>query len=224
VPSKIRDPERLKKGRERIVLAAIDLFDSKGFHETSVDEIAASCGFTVGAIYKYVRSKHDILYLVSDYENDAAANVFLRWTNPDIEPVAALIGAVRAYVRLTDSRHKIIRINYRYNYVLDQHARTGLFALEDELRHVLLSIMERAATREMAADPDMLVTLADNTLLLGQMWCINHRLYSTNFDLEAFIDVQLRILLSSLGVENSEAHLRMMSELEPVLEPDGGTP
>lgn len=47
--------------REEIITAARDLFSRKGFHGTSVPEIARAAGISTGLIYYVFPSKDDIL-------------------------------------------------------------------------------------------------------------------------------------------------------------------
>lgn len=53
--------------RTALIEAAADLFAQKGFHATSLEEIAQAAGFTRGAIYKNFGSKEDILIAVVDW-------------------------------------------------------------------------------------------------------------------------------------------------------------
>lgn len=46
--------------RERIVAAALDLFQSKGFEATTTKEIARKAGIAEGTVFNYFRTKDDI--------------------------------------------------------------------------------------------------------------------------------------------------------------------
>lgn len=50
-----------KNGRIRILTAARTLFDSHGFHQTSMAELAAAAQVSVGQIYRLFKSKEDII-------------------------------------------------------------------------------------------------------------------------------------------------------------------
>jgi TetR/AcrR family transcriptional regulator len=56
-----RDQQRAAK-REALIREAAKAFRSRGFHATSMDQIAASLGVTKGALYRYVSSKQEILF------------------------------------------------------------------------------------------------------------------------------------------------------------------
>lgn len=58
---KIRPRNRELK-REAVLRAAADLFNEKGFHPTSIDDVAKRLHVTKPTIYHYVENKDDILY------------------------------------------------------------------------------------------------------------------------------------------------------------------
>lgn len=70
--AKTKQTEQIK----RIVEAAADLFSTKGYLETSMEDIAETVGFTKGGAYYYFGSKADILYLIcSTYINSDLKNL-----------------------------------------------------------------------------------------------------------------------------------------------------
>jgi AcrR family transcriptional regulator len=54
-------PQHEKDGRSRILAAARDLFASKGFHQTSMAELAVAAQVSVGQIYRLFKGKEDII-------------------------------------------------------------------------------------------------------------------------------------------------------------------
>ncbi len=60
--------EQLKqKRREQIILTALKIFAKRGFHRTSVSEIAKAAGISKGLMYNYFDSKEDLLITVLEY-------------------------------------------------------------------------------------------------------------------------------------------------------------
>ena len=49
-----------------IKAAALQLFATKGYANTSLDELAANVGFTKGGVYYYFRSKEQLLLQLLD--------------------------------------------------------------------------------------------------------------------------------------------------------------
>jgi len=61
-----KTPSSIRDRRGATDRAALDVFQEKGFHATTVRDIGRAAGLTQGTIYNYVRSKEDILFLVCD--------------------------------------------------------------------------------------------------------------------------------------------------------------
>lgn len=54
-----RERERLRQ-RQDILDAAVELFSEKGYHNVSINEIAARSEFAIGTLYKFFKSKEDL--------------------------------------------------------------------------------------------------------------------------------------------------------------------
>lgn len=57
-PSRARNRARM----EEILSSAAKLFYSKGYHATTIEDVARDVGMLKGSLYYYIRSKEDLLY------------------------------------------------------------------------------------------------------------------------------------------------------------------
>ena len=67
--------EDITKKKERILVAARELFASKGYEDTTIAEIAGAAGVAVGTVYLYFGNKHEILVEVCLALNAVIAQV-----------------------------------------------------------------------------------------------------------------------------------------------------
>src|ERR1051325_10861273 len=66
-------PSAIEKNKSRIEEAARKLFIKQGFHATSMRNIAARAGTSLGNVYNYYRTKEEILgSIISKYQTDRA--------------------------------------------------------------------------------------------------------------------------------------------------------
>ena len=65
IPTTIKDQELVAQRRGEIIDVATRLFLDRGFHKTSIRDIARACPFNLASLYMYVTSKEDILFLVA---------------------------------------------------------------------------------------------------------------------------------------------------------------
>jgi AcrR family transcriptional regulator len=67
--------EYKREVRERILSAAEKLFSSKGYYDTSMDEIVAESRLSKGAIYSYFKSKEDLFVALHEKELEESITV-----------------------------------------------------------------------------------------------------------------------------------------------------
>jgi TetR/AcrR family transcriptional regulator, cholesterol catabolism regulator len=63
VPSPAKDADLIESKRQQIVKAACRLFFKKGYHRTTIREIALASGMSMGQLYHYISSRDDVLFL-----------------------------------------------------------------------------------------------------------------------------------------------------------------
>ncbi|MBN1106394.1 MAG: TetR/AcrR family transcriptional regulator [Deltaproteobacteria bacterium] len=63
VYSPAKDADLIDTKHQQIVHAACHLFFKKGYHRTTIREIAIASGMSMGQLYHYISSKDDVLFL-----------------------------------------------------------------------------------------------------------------------------------------------------------------
>ena len=64
VSTVVKDPDLIQRRHTQISMAGLRLFSQKGYHRTTVREIAEACGLGIGTLYSYIKTKEDILCIV----------------------------------------------------------------------------------------------------------------------------------------------------------------
>jgi AcrR family transcriptional regulator len=96
------DDAYLESQRRRITDAAIACFSREGFHRTTMQDIVRETGLSAGAIYRYFRSKEDIVAAIAD-EHHAPEAAVLADAEGSTDVTATLRELVHASLgRLTD--------------------------------------------------------------------------------------------------------------------------
>jgi AcrR family transcriptional regulator len=157
-------PTKGERTREAVMTAAADLFRERGFRETSLGDIGAAAGVSGPAIYRYFKSKGELLSVLIE-----EAAVLWRETvdevlNEDTPPVVTLErlidGAIALQLRNGNLRDVFVR-GYRY---LDDDARRRVARIERvrtaEWVHVLCEVRPGLSEEEARAA----VTMVDGML------------------------------------------------------------
>lgn len=199
IGSNVKDPERIRERRQQIVEAAVRLFSEKGFHKTTTREIAKASGLSNGALYEYVNSKEDILFLVCQHiHNEIVRQLDIHLTDADsgaaklrraIEGLFAVMQRMQADVLLIYQEAKSLPRPY-LREVLRQEQR-----IVEMFEHLL---QEGVKDGTLKVSCERIPLLAHNIVVMGQMWAF-HRWALKDVSFEQFAELQTSILMSASG-------------------------
>jgi len=200
------DETLVKLRRMQIIQGAAKVFVEKGYGRTNMRELAAACNMSIGALYHYVGSKEDILYLFINDGLSRLAEAVEGFSSRlgDISPTEALREFIKMYYRLIDDGQNLCLFTYQETKDLDSSAR----------RHVL-----DAAARDVAACEKLLrwgveagefkidnpTVVAHNIIVLGHMWAIRRWFLRKRCTLEEYIREETESILKAILVDTKVA-------------------
>lgn len=157
---------------EQIAVGALTLFKEKGFHATSIREIAAASGLSMGGLYEYINTKQDVLslvyrHLISGVESAA----------PD-ESVS-IENMLVALMEGTAQHAAEVQLVYRETASLDPEHRADLAESEKQQVAVIQAAIERdvAAGELEVDDPEFAahVIVFLTAFFPLRRWLLRHR-------------------------------------------------
>jgi len=178
--------------REEIITAARDLFSRKGYHGTSMPDIARAAGISTGLIYYIFPSKEEILIACS--ERVAALHLDLFTQTSDVaDPLQRFDRILRELYTSLDRGSKMLIIMYRDSSTLPRETRQRILAMIKNLDKRFLELFrEGQEAGVFARDIPHLHILAANVLGLAHLWALNKTWhFEPEVDLETYIDAQL---------------------------------
>lgn len=141
VAGNLKDMELLKERRRQLVEAATEVFGERGYERAGVNEIAERCGWSVGAMYRYVSSKEDILFLV-------CAEIFRRIGRESLaadlpgEPVDRLRTVYDKYCENIQTHRRQVLLMYREYGALSPAAQRYFIELESAVADSFRGLVE----------------------------------------------------------------------------------
>jgi TetR/AcrR family transcriptional regulator, cholesterol catabolism regulator len=185
--------------REEITRAARDLFSRKGFHGTSVPDIARAAGISTGLIYYIFPSKDDIL--LACCEEVATLHLdFFKQTVEIANPLERFDFIVRELYKDLDNSSKRILIMYRDSSILPREVRQNILAMIKNLdKHFLALFEEGQRAGVFRTDIPEPRVLAANVLGLGHLWALQKTWhFAPEIDLETYTSAQIAYFHSQL--------------------------
>ena len=190
--------------RDEIMAAAKEVFARKGFHDTTIADIAKRAGLAYGSIYWYFDSKDELFHALMAVEESAlrshvAAAVGAR---QDGDGEAPFRTAVQATFEFFESDKATVKLIFRDAYALGDRFEKHLGGIYerfiDDIENVIAVAQQRG---EMVAAPPRMVayTLA---ALIGQL---AHRRLSTDDGVSAaeVADFVVTLVLNGLRPRKS---------------------
>ena len=199
IKSSVKDKELIEIRRKEIVNAAVDLFVRKGFHNTTIREIAQKFGMSVGTLYEYIRTKEDILLLVCDYIN---VTVRMR-VKPSLsiteDSVQSLYNAIETYYRIMDEMQDYIIFLYQETKSLSHENREYIFKSEEDMTRIFEDILKQGIKQGVFdIEQKNILIVANNIMVKGQMWAFRRWMLQKNYTLERYIEVQSKSVLDHI--------------------------
>lgn len=139
--------------QKEIALAAVKLFEQKGYHATSVQDIADEVGLQKGSLYHYIHSKEDLLLQIAHEAITQFNDNMEAVLNTNLSAQEKLVKAVENHITVSvsnmetttvllreafslgDEQHQVIQdLTDKYvdlwTQILDEGSRTGEFTVQ----------------------------------------------------------------------------------------------
>lgn len=157
VKTKVTDPELVKKKQHQIVKGAIKVFRKKGFHASSIREIAKEARMSLGSLYDYIEKKEDILFLVHNEVLDEIYNSMESIAAKHDHPVDQLINVQKGLYELTSKLRDEMLFIYTETKSLERKYLKEILRRESEFVARYRKLIERGVEQGVfeCKNPDL---------------------------------------------------------------------
>lgn len=160
-----RSTAAMARRRQRILDAAIDLFQERGYLGTTVDDIAARAGVTKRTLYHHMGNKESILAEIHSAFIQAGLQRWEAAVNEGGSPTAVLRRLFQEHIRIVAAHRQAIAVFFEDSKHLGEKSRAEISAQRDRYEAILYTtISEGVAADEFRADLNVRVT---TLLILG---------------------------------------------------------
>jgi len=191
-----------EKGERRndILAAAKKVFARKGYHATTIAEIAKTAKLSYGSIYWYFDSKDALFHELMESEGEALrrhVTEALNTTPGAGSPDAPFRAAVRATFEFFEADRAVVKLLFRDSYALGDRFEKHLFGIFERFIDDIEAIVRDAQERGMVVEAPPRMIAFSVAALVGQ---IAHRRVVTDDGLPAGVvaDFVVSLLLNGL--------------------------
>ena len=203
ISPKVTNPRLVERTHQRIYRAAAKLFAKKGYHKTTMREIAQAAEINPAYLYKYVSSKDDILYLfylqVSDsFYRDQIERLEQDVDADPVDQMKRFVGEMflvttnrklrsRLLTLLTESRH------------LEKDSLRSVLTLEVRAVRAVEGLIRRGVDQGVFRVSDAGLT-ANLLMLQFALYPVRHWNLKHAMTAEQYVDLMVETVLDMLNV------------------------
>jgi AcrR family transcriptional regulator len=196
---------RASSRRRQLLDAAVMVMGKTGFHQMSMQDLAAEANVSVGLIYNYFGGKEDLLLAtivrILDVFRDQLAPV-MEAAGDDV--VAQLAAGIRRYIQIVDENLDGVVLTYRESRTLGPAGRTQIKELENATAAPLRAAIEAGISDGVFRDVDVDLTVFD-IMLIAHGWALKHWHFGPIYTVDEYIRLQTRHVLNSLVSDGRRA-------------------
>jgi AcrR family transcriptional regulator len=197
------DPELTETRQRQIVEGASKILFEKGFGKTSIRDIAAACGMSMGQLYHYISSKDDILYLMHRYSQEMWHQHLVEAGFEQMtDPIAKFEHALRMTMNYLSDNRDLYKFIFTESKYLDREHLRQVLELDNEnvvgfYKHLLSLIPgERITGREAMLAANLVSYICMFLALRG--WNLSLKGPADN---RAAVDFLVDFIFHGLGID-----------------------
>jgi AcrR family transcriptional regulator len=200
VRSKVDDAALVARRRSQVLGAAIELFSKRGYHATTVKDIAGRAGVSTGLVYQYFGDKEDILFLALQAVLDTYKERIPRAIEGTEDPLQRFRAAVHAYCRVIDANIAATVLVYRETKSLSRPRRDVIKRKETET-NALIEARVRDCIRAGLFEKVDAALLTYQIVMIAHAWALKAWHFAGTMTVDQYVDRNLALLLHPLLTE-----------------------
>jgi len=194
--SKIKNNELIKAKQNDICVAAALLFAKKGYHNTSIREIAEQSKISIGSLYDYIDNKEDILFMLSQQFHSEIVKEVVKVLNSGLGVIQELKGAIETTLRVIDRFQEYVLFTYRDSKMLKKEDLIAVLEQESFVTDTFTKIIKKG-TEQGLFETDEPEIMANMINIMTHSWALK-RYNLKRFSLFSFQQILNRFVLNGL--------------------------
>ncbi|MDQ0214686.1 AcrR family transcriptional regulator [Oikeobacillus pervagus] len=189
--------------KERIVETSLILFEEKGYHGVSVDQIVKEAGASKGGFYHNFKSKDELLYHIHDvfisYVIDKAQEAYDQYDTP----ISRLCAIIHSFTKVFDLYKFHITVFYQESTYLAGEFEAVINEKRDRYRRIILQVIEEGQQsgdfRDVSAEISTMAFIG--MINWSYKWFNKEGKFTIEEIADIFIDLILHSLITEKGLE-----------------------
>ncbi|SLN71804.1 TetR/AcrR family transcriptional regulator [Oceanibacterium hippocampi] len=184
--------------RRQLLKAAIKLFGAKGYHVTTIRDIADAAEVSVGMIYQYFEDKEDLLSSAIMEILDSYIREIPKAIDGETSPEKRFHAAILAYARVIDRNRDSAAIGYRTSWALRKDRLAVVFRKEQETAGMIRRCVDACIAAKVFREVDAEI-LTYQIIVLVHSWALNAWRLPKSLTVDDYVERNLSVLLAPVN-------------------------
>ena len=210
IKTTVDDSALVGRRRAQLTRAAIACFSERGYHPTTIRDVAERAGVSIGLVYQYIGDKEDLLFMALQEVLDSYMGQIPLALEGVVDPLQRFCTAVRAYCQVNGSSVDATVLAYRETKSLRKERRAAIMQKELDTNELIAACVRDciAAGLFEELDVDMFVY---QIVMLCHSWALKAWHFAKSMDVDTYVQRGLKLLLRGVL---TRAGTRRMHRLE----------
>jgi AcrR family transcriptional regulator len=201
IKTTVEDSALVERRRAQLTRAAIACFSERGYHPTTIRDVAERADVSIGLIYQYVGDKEDLLFLALQEVLDSYMRQIPLALEGTADPLQRFCVAVRAYSRVNGSSVDATVLAYRETKSLRKDRRKAIMQMERDTNELIAACVRDCIDAGLfeAVDVDMFVY---QIVMFCHAWALKAWHFARTMDVDTYVERGLRLMLRGVLTRN----------------------
>lgn len=211
VVSKIEVPELVARRQAQIIRAAVELYGKRGYHVTTIREVAQRAGVSVGLIYQYVADKEDVLFLALTDVLDSYLREIPLALDGLVEPMERFHAAVRAYGHVIDERIDATVLVYRETKSLRRERRNLIKQKEADSNRLISECIAHCVRERLFEDIDVEL-FTYQIVMFCHAWALKSWHFKGRYGIDEYVTRGIDLMLNPVTTTRGKTAYRRVRD------------
>ncbi|UOQ50272.1 TetR/AcrR family transcriptional regulator [Gracilibacillus caseinilyticus] len=194
---------KLEDKKKRIMQESLKLFAEKGFHTTSIQEIASTSEVSKGAFYIHFDSKDDLLVEIFKYYSETIMEKLNRMEHSSDDPFETFTNQIAAFLDLYKDHKEYLLMHFRDNIHLGDKMDDLIRSLHKQSYDWMEERLRNIYGSQLSVHMTDIIIQVDSLLSGYFKWIAIHHLDFDSTHLASYITHHINLMIQDVLQENA---------------------
>jgi TetR/AcrR family transcriptional regulator, cholesterol catabolism regulator len=195
IRAKTENRELVADRRAQFVAAAIKLFGERGYHSTTIRDIAERAGVSIGLLYHYFEQKEDLLFMALIEVLESYRRQIPLALEGVKDPLGRFCAAVRAYCRVNDATVDATVLAYRETKSLGRQRRELIKQMERETNELIAACIKDCIVAKVFHPKVDIELFTYQIVMFSHAWALKAWQFRRRMTVNEYVDRGLKLML-----------------------------